>query len=188
MIDVDKFLNSVLNYPGNGTLTNTVKMLFTYALSEQNLEFKDGEIQSIENKPKWYKCIKEYRSFTVGKLYCTNENGDLSSDQDVDFRYVIAIDNPYFKEWFRPATEEELLRGGLDDSFWSKEEIDELIQETDEGSKKMMEAMRKIVFAKETDIYAMALKYQQSHRCSNAERRSYCQGLIDMCKLLKEEE
>ena len=82
------------------------------ALSEQGLTVNDkGEITTIEPKPKYYKCIKEYKGFTLGKIYKTNDNGDLPSDPECPF--VIWIENPYFEEFFRPATDEEISQENI---------------------------------------------------------------------------
>lgn len=81
---------------------------FDEYLKERGLVFNHGtrKFESIEPKPEYYKCIKEYRGFTVGKVYKTNEYGDLPSDPENPF--VIMIENPCFKEYFRPATPEEI--------------------------------------------------------------------------------
>lgn len=76
------------------------------ALANQGFEYKDGHIIEIEPEPKYYKCIREYRGFTVGKVYKTNEYGDLPSEPECP--YVLGIENPYFEQFFRPATPEEI--------------------------------------------------------------------------------
>lgn len=94
------------------------------ALADQGLQYNSGtkKIESLEPKPEYYKCIKEYRGFTIGKVYKTNENGDLPSDHENLF--VIWIENPYFKEYFRPATPEEIPHSESD-----QEELNEFEKE-----------------------------------------------------------
>lgn len=102
-IDIDKFVVSLLN--GND-LTKNQKYTIHHVLQEQGLRIKDGGIVSIKPEIEWYKCINEYRGFIVGKLYHTNKYGDLPSEPDC--HYTVMVSNPYFKQWFRPATEEEI--------------------------------------------------------------------------------
>ena len=104
-------------------------------LKVQGYEWKDGEITTIEPKPKYYKCIKEYKGFTLGKIYKTNDNGDLPSDPECPF--VIWIENPYFEEFFRPATDEEISQENIP-TFKEVERNgkDELIESEDEKIRK----------------------------------------------------
>ena len=222
-IDIDEFVCSLMRFTPVATET---KYLIQSALKDQGLQYNDGQIAELESKPKWYKCIKEFKSFTVGKLYCTNENGDILADEDAEYRYAIVIDNPYFRTWFRPATEEEImlekesnkkirfsnidldedeLRNkvkellhknedlGPDSGFWSKEEVEQLKKDTDEGSKRINELMRKVVFAKEPDIDAMVERFKEGiilsknlkHDDLMVRAIAYRKGLEDMYKNFK---
>lgn len=102
-IDLDKFIRSIMNF---SNVPCEVKYIISNALKEQGIRFAGDDIIEERPNPKWYKCIKDYRGFIEGRLYCTNENGDLPSA--TGGKYVLAIRNPFFKEWFRPATEEEI--------------------------------------------------------------------------------
>lgn len=84
---------------------------------------------------------------------------------------------------------------GPDSGFWSKEEVEQLKKDTDEGSKRINELMRKVVFAKEPDINAMVERFKEGiilsknlkHDDLMVRAIAYRKGLEDMYKKLKGE-
>ena len=81
---------------------------------------------------------------------------------------------------------------GLDESFWGKETVEQLKKFTDEGSKKMMEAMRKIVFAREPKYQDLVNEYCEAWKDIKevplSEKLAYYIGLLRMYNYLKKGE
>jgi len=105
-IDFDKFISSLIVHCKENR--GPVSRWLEDSLADQCLRFDGDDLVESVQTPKWYKCIKEYRGFFVGRLYCTNEYGDLFTDPESEYKFAINISNPYFRGWFRPATKEEI--------------------------------------------------------------------------------
>lgn len=88
---------------GGSTMEELVKCI-RLALSDQNFKYENGKIVRIKPEPRWYKCVNPFPGFTKGKLYQTNENENLLSDDG----NTIWIKTNYLDCFFRPATEEEV--------------------------------------------------------------------------------
>lgn len=73
-------------------------------LQDQGLTYKGGEIFKCQ----WYLCVEDYHGYKKGRLYSTNEYGDLCSDDDGVG--TLSIENPYFNRWFHKATVDEILK------------------------------------------------------------------------------
>ena len=105
-IDLDKFISSLIVHCKENR--GPVSRWLEDSLADQCLRFDGDDLVEAVQTPKWYKCIKECRGFFVGRLYCTNEYGDLFTDPESEYKFGINISNPYYSGWFRPATEEEI--------------------------------------------------------------------------------
>ena len=119
-IDLDKFVRSLMEryYEKIHIDPTTTRCWLDRVLKDQGLEYKDGEIVEIEqeqpyNKPlffeqgKWYTCIAKVDGFKVGHNYQSKMNGTVSNDSGAMYMYHNDVNLI-----FRPATEEEIKKGG----------------------------------------------------------------------------
>ena len=111
-MDIDKFVVSLIEFSPQQS------MKYIKALADQGLKYKDGEIVEIEqeqpyNKPlffekgKWYTCIAKVNGFKVGHTYQSKMEGTVSNDSGAMYMYHNDVNFI-----FRPATEEEIKKGG----------------------------------------------------------------------------
>lgn len=108
--DSIKLWESLLKWGHLGIAKEAIEL----ALTEQGFKFDGEHIVPLTQetfkieKGKWYMCIKDYTEgchFTCGKVYKCESYWSLLDDENTNVYFYVSI--PY-KEYFRPATEEEI--------------------------------------------------------------------------------
>ena len=197
MKDYKKKYNEVLERLKRLIKNDTDHVIYEDDILECVPELRESEDEKIRKDIislviKWWKddgAVEPKFSTQRSMLAWLEKQGEKPADGKKRYFSDICVDADEFRNKIMEFLHKDKSLG-LDESFWGKETVEQLKKFTDEGSKKIMEAMRKIVFAREPKYQDLMDEYCEAWKdikeVSLSEKLAYYIGLLRMYNYLKE--